>query len=151
MKRIRPWTTLEVRRLLDLRSQRYSLAGLARALNRTVGSVSMKLSLLRATRPYPRKRRKRGGFLAAVARLCAPGVSDRDVAKRLGTTRQEVYRARTRLGIPAGLTPAEGGSRNRGVKRCRPVCWCCGSRCPYPTVRRGWPARTVLRSRASWS
>lgn len=143
MRTVRPWTTGEVRRLLDLRAQRHTLTACARALERTVGSVSMKLSTAGQCRPYKANRRKRGNFPAAVRRLCKPGRADREVAERLGTTTQEVFRARKKLGIPAGLTPAEASRRSRGVRRNRPECWCCGVRCPYPTARNGWRSRVV--------
>ena len=126
MKRIRPWTTLEVRRLLDLRSQRYALAGMGRALNRTVIAVSRKLNRLGVR--VREHRRKPGELQRAVRSLCRPGRSDLEIAVALGVSQTLVFRVRRSLGIPAGLTYADAGRRNARTVRKRPACWCCGAR-----------------------
>ncbi len=121
---IRPWTILEQRRAVELRRQRHTIAYVARVLNRTHGAVSVYLSRLGATRRVTRRRRP-GQFLASVRRLARPGVSDRDIARRLHTTHQEVCRARRKLGIPAGVTSSKGFKHRKPLGGIVSSCWSC--------------------------
>jgi len=128
----RPWTRAEEQRAVALRAARHTIASIARELGRTYGAVSVRLSKLGATRARPGRRRP-GDFLTAVAGACRCGArTDRRVAELLGSTHQEVFRARKKLGIPAASAAvvrravrAGGGKRTRKAGL---VCWGCDRR-----------------------
>lgn len=141
MKRVRPWTKLEERRAVELRQVRYTIAAVARALDRPYGAVSVKLSRLGATKRRSTRRRP-GEFLAAVAATCKPGVSDRDAARVLNRPHQEIFRARKRLGISAGVTLSEAARRPRPTRvKCRHRCWLCNAPRPFRGGVLGWQQR----------
>lgn len=142
MKVIRPWTKLEEQRAVTFRSERHTIGSIARLLNRSYGSVSMRLHLLGVTRRV-RCRRKRGQFLKDVAATCRRGLSDREVAAILDTWPSEVFRARRKLGIPAGVTLSDA-ARRRNSKRYSPHrCYLCNARCPLRGRKVGWQLRRI--------
>ncbi len=138
-KVIKPWTKLEERRAVELRAARHTIASVARTLGRSYGSVSMKLSLLGVTTARP-TRRGRGEFLEAVRRACRKGRSDVRIAEALKSTPQEVFKARKKLGIKAGVTYSEAASWK---KQRRPIrCWLCNVGTHKGSVK-GWQFRKL--------
>lgn len=112
--RYRAWTKAEQDRAVELRKSGLTFAAIAAQLRRTAAAVAKRLHDLGAYHPT-NPRAVYGRFARLVPKLCAPGVSDGDLAKRLGTSRQAVRNARVRRGIPAGLTEFE--ARSRAVRR----------------------------------
>ncbi len=123
----RSWTMKELAHAIKLRQGGYKVATIALLLNRSTGSVSCRL-LKSGVAKQCHKWRKSGRLAAAVRRVCLPGVSDLDAAKRLRVGRELVYRTRKRLGIPPGV-PRGAQSRPRAQKKRPdppPECWTCG-------------------------
>lgn len=106
----RPWTTLEQRRAVVLRGTGHTLKEVARMLGRPFASVSKKLDQLGVKHPT-RTQRKPGELMKAVKRCWKPGRSDSEIGRVLNTTRNCVYAARKRLGLPCGIDHVEAGRR----------------------------------------
>jgi DNA-binding CsgD family transcriptional regulator len=89
LKTWRAWTNKQEEHLADLRGQGLSIAACASALGRTVASVKGRLLVLDAPKHWPR----RMDYLV----LLAAGLSERQIALRLGVSKWAVKHMKQRL------------------------------------------------------
>lgn len=97
----RDWSRAEVEQLVALRKSGLKLAACARRLGRTARSVRAKAWRL-GLAPFPESapRRKPGSLLRGVRAVWRPGMTDQELADRLGTSDDCARRARKRCGYP---------------------------------------------------
>ncbi len=129
------WTTLEVRKAVAMRQAGHKIATVARQLGRTYAGVSRKLCKIRAVEP--RAKRKGGSLERAIRQIAGPGVSDREIARRLNISKELVWRTRKRLGVAAGVSSKDGWryrAKTPRRKKIVVVCWYCSAK-SRPCVR----------------
>jgi len=104
MKKYKWWTSLEIRKLLELLDANTDYETIGKKLGRTKDSINGKVRSMRYRRgekPLPRLH-KPGELIERVKTLCIPGVPDSAVAGILGVTRTAIKEARKRANIPSG-------------------------------------------------
>lgn len=140
--KIKTWTAKEVLQLREWRAGTapLTLDAIARRLGRTKASVKRRLHDLgikvhQQRKPYELQRK--------VKAVWKPGLSDCDIARKLGLATAVVQRARSKAGLPSGMDRKKVNDNIRlAVTGKRPRCWGCnrtsGMRSPRWMEQNGW-------------
>lgn len=110
----RAWTALELARARAWAAEGAPLRVIAARLGRSPQAVGERLAAA-GRRVGPT--RTGAAFRRRVAALHAKGLTDREIAARLGRHANTVRRARVRLGLPAALSMAERARRGVAAQR----------------------------------